>query len=104
MLVFLNSADRDEVRSVVEECLIGGLTLNPSLLCAVGRPDMTALVTELLALVDGPLFVQVTSVDSGQMTVDGQRLAGISSRVVIKVPCTDEGFKRAAASAEKEST
>jgi transaldolase len=92
VLVFLNSASSQEIQALLTHALVDGVTLNPSLLYQAGRADQLGLLRELLPLLDGPVFAQVTSVDSEQIVEEAHGLAAISPRVVVKLPSNQEGF------------
>ncbi|HHY46987.1 MAG TPA: fructose-6-phosphate aldolase [Firmicutes bacterium] len=99
MGIFIDSANTNEVREALRLGRIDGVTTNPSLLLRAaqetGRPQTeVAIVKELLGIVDGLVFVQVTASDEEGMVHEARRLAAISpDRVRIKVPCTPDGLR-----------
>jgi len=92
MLFFLDTADVNEVKALCETGMIDGITTNPSLAATSGIP-FSELITQMCALVDGPISAEVTALDAATMIAQGHQLAKISKNVTIKVPLTVEGLK-----------
>jgi transaldolase len=92
MKFFVDTADIDEIRSLVETGLVDGVTTNPSLVAQAGR-KFEEVLAEICAIVPGPVSAEVTATDLSGMLAEGRYLAKISSNVVIKVPLTMEGLK-----------
>ena len=51
-----------------------------------------ASIGNALELFDGPLAVQVSSLDSAEMIKQAKSLSTISSRIIVKIPCIQEGY------------
>lgn len=92
MLFFLDTADVNEVKELCETGMVDGITTNPSLAANSGIP-FSELITQMCALVDGPISAEVTALDAATMITQGRQLAKISKNVTIKVPSTVEGLK-----------
>ncbi|MBY0500395.1 MAG: fructose-6-phosphate aldolase [Alphaproteobacteria bacterium] len=92
MKFFVDTADITELRSLVETGLVDGVTTNPTLI-AHARRQFEEVLTEICAIVSGPVSAEVTAIDLEGMLAEGRHLAKISSNVVIKVPLTVEGLK-----------
>ncbi len=92
MKFFVDTADIEEIRSLVETGLVDGVTTNPSLVAQAGRQFEEALA-EICAIVPGPVSAEVTATDHLGMLAEGRHLAKIAPNVVIKVPLTMEGLK-----------
>lgn len=92
MKFFIDTANVDEIKKGLEMGLVDGVTTNPSLLSKVKKdPDKT--IKEILALVEGPVSLEVISKTSGPMCEEARRLAGLGPNVVVKIPMTEEGIK-----------
>jgi transaldolase len=91
MLIFLDSADPEEVQQAVESGLIAGVTTNPSLL--VQQKDPLGAMKAICQLVPGPVSLQVGAAQASEMVEQGRFLASLGSNVVVKVPLTPEGLK-----------
>lgn len=92
MLLFLDSANMEEIRQANEWGVISGVTTNPSLIAKEGR-NFEQVVREIAALVDGPISAEVLSLESAEMVEEAKVLARIHPNIVIKIPVTDQGLK-----------
>jgi len=93
MKFFIDTADVAEIRAAHEMGLIDGVTTNPSLIAKSGR-EFREVITEITAIVDGPISAEVIALDAPGMVREGQELAKINPKnIVIKVPMTAEGLK-----------
>jgi len=92
MLFFLDTADINEVKALVETGMVDGITTNPSLAASGGVP-FPELIARMCELVDGPVSAEVIALDAETMIAQGRQLAQISKNVTIKVPLTVDGLK-----------
>lgn len=93
MRLFLDTADISEIRWALATGLIDGVTTDPSLLAAelADREPFTH-VGEICELVDGPVTVQVISIEADGIYREGRELARIADNVVVEVPMIEEGI------------
>ncbi len=92
MKIFIDTADVEEIRKASSWGILDGVTTNPSLVAKTGR-DLEAVVREICTLVDGPVSVEVVSVDAEGMVEEGERLSRLHPNVVVKIPMVAEGLK-----------
>ncbi|MCP5083890.1 MAG: fructose-6-phosphate aldolase [Alphaproteobacteria bacterium] len=92
MKFFIDTADVEAIRELMETGLVDGVTTNPSLIAKSGR-DFKEVIAEICELVPGPVSAEVTAVEAGKMVEQGKHLAEIAKNVAIKVPLTMEGLK-----------
>jgi transaldolase len=92
MKFFVDTAETDEIRDLLETGLVDGVTTNPSLVAKSGR-DFVEVVKEICSITDGPVSAEVTATEAGAMVEEGKKLAQIASNVAIKVPLTWDGLK-----------
>ncbi|MBI4665550.1 MAG: fructose-6-phosphate aldolase [Nitrospinae bacterium] len=92
MKLFIDSADINEIREANSLGVIDGVTTNPSLVSKTGK-DFKTVIREILAEVDGPINLEVISLQADGMVAEGRELAKISENVVVKIPMTTEGLK-----------
>ncbi|HLB67940.1 MAG TPA: fructose-6-phosphate aldolase [Thermoplasmata archaeon] len=90
--IFLDTADIAEIREAVSWGVLDGVTTNPTLVSKTGR-KWGEVVQDILAVVDGPVNLEVTSEDAPSMVSEGRRLAKLHKNVVVKVQMTTEGLK-----------
>ena len=89
---FLDTADINEIKQAVEWGLIDGVTTNPSLVAKTGR-RLADVVNDIVKVVDGPISVEVLSLEADGMIREGRNLSQIHENIVIKVPMTLDGLK-----------
>lgn len=90
--IFLDTANIDEIREAASWGVLDGVTTNPSLVAKTGR-KWSEVVQDVLALVDGPISLEVTSTQAEDMIKEGRRLAKLHKNVVVKIQMTTEGLK-----------
>ena len=90
--IFLDTANIDEIREAASWGVLDGVTTNPTLVAKTGR-KWGEVVQDILALVDGPISLEVTSNDPDEMVKQGRQLAKLHKNVVVKVQMTTEGLK-----------
>lgn len=98
MKFFLDSAITDEIAYALDMWDIDGVTTNPRHVQVSGKPFMTVIreIGAVFAGTDKTVSVQTNpaSHDNYQAIVEeGRRLARLSPNFVIKMPCTQHGFK-----------
>lgn len=92
MKFFIDTANIQEIKEGLAFGMVDGVTTNPSLV-AREKKDFNRVIQEILAVVDGPVSLEVVSLDANGMLREGKKLAKLGSQVVIKVPMTTEGLK-----------
>ena len=92
MKFFIDSAEIAEIRELALTGLVDGITTNPSLIKQSGR-DFIEVITEICALVPGPVSAEVVATETGGMLTEARRLAAIASNVTVKLPLTWDGLK-----------
>ena len=92
MKFFVDTADTKEIRELADTGLLDGVTTNPSLVAKSGR-DFKEVISEICAIVEGPVSAEVTALDADTMIAEGKTLAKIAKNVAVKVPLTLDGLK-----------
>ena len=92
MKFFIDSADVNEIQGAIDLGLCDGVTTNPSLVAKTGKP-FAQVIREITAIVDGPISLEVTALDTEGMLAEARELAAIAENVVVKVPMTREGIR-----------
>ncbi|MFA4916948.1 MAG: fructose-6-phosphate aldolase [Syntrophales bacterium] len=92
MKFFIDTANADEIREGISLGMVDGVTTNPSLIAKENK-ECNELIKEILDLVDGPVSLEVLSLEATGMVEEGKKLARLGDNVVIKVPITTEGLK-----------
>lgn len=91
---FLDTAVIDEIRQGLDWGMVDGITTNPSLIAAQGKPYLPT-VQEIARLVPGPVSGEVLATELDEILDQGRRLAELAENVVVKVPLTPAGLSAA---------
>jgi transaldolase len=91
---FIDTADIDEIRQGLDWGMVDGVTTNPSLIAAQGKPYLPT-VQEIARLVPGPVSGEVLATELDEILDQGRRLAELAENVVVKVPLTPAGLSAA---------
>ncbi|MDF1679355.1 fructose-6-phosphate aldolase [Ponticaulis sp.] len=92
MKFFVDTAEIDEIKALLETGLLNGVTTNPSLIAKSGR-NILEVLKEICALVPGPVSGEVTTTVAADMIAEGKKLAEIADNLVVKLPLTFDGIK-----------
>ncbi len=92
MKFFLDTANVSEIREAHDLGVLDGITTNPSLVAKEGR-DYHEVVTEICAIVKGPVSAEVVAIDRDGMVEEGRVFSKIAPNVVVKCPLIPEGIK-----------
>jgi transaldolase len=92
MKFFVDSADTEEIKRLVDTGLVDGITTNPSLVAKSGRPYFS-LLEEITNLVSGPVSAEVLAEDFQDMLQEGRNLTAVAENIVVKLPLTIDGIK-----------
>jgi transaldolase len=92
MQIFIDSADVQELKALVQTGLVDGVTTNPSLVAKAGRNFFETL-QEICAALPGPVSAEVVAQDYETMLSEGRKLRGLAKNIVVKVPLTPDGLR-----------
>lgn len=91
MEFFIDTAHIEEIKTAASWGIIEGVTTNPSLVAKTGKSNQE-IITEIAAIVDGPISAEVIATDAKGMMSEGEKLAEIHPNIVIKLPMTKDGM------------
>lgn len=92
MKFFVDTAVIEEIAELNDLGMVDGVTTNPSLILKSGR-DIIEVITEICALVEGPVSAEVVATKAEEMIAEGRKLAAIAPNIAVKVPLTWDGLK-----------
>jgi len=92
MKFFIDTANIGEIREGIKMGMVDGVPTNPCLVAKEKR-DFGEVVREILDLVEGPVSLEVVSLEAEGMVDEARRLVELGDNVVVKVPMTVEGIK-----------
>lgn len=101
MQIWLDTADQARIQKAKQMGILYGVTTNPTIVARSGL-GLEDLLESLLRWQEGPVTAQVTGENADIMIQQGQALFDFSSRLVIKVPVTEEGLKTLHALSQKK--
>lgn len=96
MKFFIDTADLKEIREAQDLGVLDGVTTNPSLMAKVGISGKEAIFNHYRAIcdiVDGDVSAEVIATDFAGMVREGEELAKIDKKIVVKIPMIKEGIK-----------
>lgn len=91
MELWLDTHSLESIRRAQAMGILHGVTTNPSIVAASGRP-LHDLLLDLLHLQRGPVAVQVIAANAPDMIQQARTLSQLSPRLIIKVPVTEAGL------------
>lgn len=100
MKFFVDSADINEIRPVVEWGMCDGVTTNPSLVAKTGKP-LAQVIQEITELVDGPISIEATALDYAGLMKEARQIAALHDNLVVKIPMTKDGIRATRACADE---
>jgi len=92
MKFFIDTANIEEIREANAMGILDGVTTNPSLIAKEGKPFQETILT-ICEIVNGPVSVEVTSLEAAGMMREAEEYAGWHKNVVVKLPTIAEGVK-----------
>jgi len=92
MKFFVDTADVAEIADLAATGLLDGVTTNPSLIAKSGR-NFLEVVTEICAIVDGPVSAEVVALDYDGMIREADIVRKLAGNVCVKLPLTMDGLK-----------
>ncbi|HYE61897.1 MAG TPA: fructose-6-phosphate aldolase [Phycisphaerales bacterium] len=92
MLIYVDTANIDEIKQAHDLGVLDGVTTNPTLIAKEGV-DYSKRLADICKIVTGPVSAEVISTDFKGMMREGEAHAKIAPNIVVKLPCTTDGLK-----------
>ena len=96
MKFFIDTANLEEIKEAQDLGVLDGVTTNPSLMAKEGISGEQNVINHykaICAIVDGDVSAEVISTDYAGMIKEGEILAQLDSKIVVKVPMIKDGVK-----------
>ena len=96
MKFFIDTANLQQIQEAQDLGVLDGVTTNPSLMAKEGISGEENVINHYKAIceiVDGDVSAEVISTTFEEMIVEGEKLAALHPRIVVKVPMIKEGIK-----------
>ena len=96
MKFFIDTANLEQIKEAQDLGVLDGVTTNPSLMAKEGISGEENVINHYKAIcdiVDGDVSAEVISTDYEGMIKEGEALAALDSKIVVKVPMIKDGIK-----------
>ncbi len=96
MKFFIDTANLDDIKQAYDLGVLDGVTTNPSLMAKegiTGKANIRAHYKAICEIVDNNVSAEVISTDFKGIIEEGEELAKIDDKIVVKVPMIKEGVK-----------
>ncbi len=89
---FIDTASIEEIKKYARIGIVDGVTTNPALIAVEDR-DIESIVYEICEIIDGPVSVEVTSLEVDSMIKEAKALSAMHKNIVVKFPAIRNGFE-----------
>ncbi len=96
MKFFIDTANLEQIKEAQDLGVLDGVTTNPSLMAKEGISGDENVINHykaICAIVDGDVSAEVISTTYEEMIKEGEALAALDSKIVVKVPMINDGVK-----------
>ena len=96
MKFFIDTANLVQIQEAQELGVLDGVTTNPSLMAKEGisgDANVKAHYKAICAIVDGDVSAEVIATDYEGMIKEGEELAALDEKIVVKIPMIKDGVK-----------
>ncbi|MBL6683044.1 MAG: fructose-6-phosphate aldolase [Cryomorphaceae bacterium] len=96
MKFFIDTANLAQIQEAQELGVLDGVTTNPSLMAKEGisgDANVKAHYKAICAIVDGEVSAEVIATDYEGMIKEGEELAALDEKIVVKIPMIKDGVK-----------
>jgi transaldolase len=96
MKFFIDTANLNEIREAQDLGVLDGVTTNPSLMAKEGikgKDSVFSHYKSICDIVDGDVSAEVIATDFKGIVHEGEELAEIDNKIVVKVPMIKDGVK-----------
>ena len=96
MKFFIDTANLEQIKEAQELGVLDGVTTNPSLMAKEGisgTENVKAHYKAVCDIVDGDVSAEVIATEYDAMIKEGEELAAIDEKIVVKIPMIKDGVK-----------
>jgi transaldolase len=96
MKFFIDTANLAQIKEAQALGVLDGVTTNPSLMAKEGikgQDNILKHYVDICNIVDGDVSAEVIATDLKGMIEEGERLAALHPRIVVKIPMIGDGVK-----------
>jgi len=92
-LIFVDTANLDEIREAAAWGVLDGVTTNPTLMFKAGTANRKEQTLKIVDIVQGSVSAEVISTDAPGMIEEAREILSWSDHVYVKIPTIPEGLK-----------
>ena len=96
MKFFIDTANLAQIKEAQDLGVLDGVTTNPSLMAKEGisgEENVLAHYRAICEIVDGDVSAEVIATDFEGMVREGEALAALDEKIVVKIPMVKDGVK-----------
>ncbi len=96
MKFFIDTANLDQIKEAQDLGVLDGVTTNPSLMAKEGISGKDKVLQHYIAIcniVDDNVSAEVIATDFDEIIKEGEELAALNDKIVVKVPMIKDGVK-----------
>ncbi len=96
MKFFIDTANLDQIKEAYDLGVLDGVTTNPSLMAKegiTGEANVTAHYKAICDIVDDNVSAEVIATTFDEIIAEGEALAALNPKIVVKVPMIKDGVK-----------
>ncbi|WP_432708196.1 fructose-6-phosphate aldolase [Pedobacter sp.] len=96
MKFFIDTANLDQIKEAQDLGVLDGVTTNPTLMAKegiTGEANVTAHYQAICDIVDDNVSAEVISTTYDEMIKEGEALAKLNPKIVVKIPMIKDGVK-----------
>lgn len=96
MKFFIDTANLSDIQEAQDLGVLDGVTTNPSLMAKegiAGKENVLAHYKKICDIVDGHVSAEIIATTFDEMIKEGEELAAIDEKIVVKVPMIKDGIK-----------
>ena len=104
MKFFIDTANLAQIKEAHELGVLDGVTTNPSLMAKEGISGKDRVLkhyVDICNITDGDVSAEVIATTFDEMVIEGEELASLHERIVVKLPMIKDGVKAAKYFSEK---
>lgn len=96
MKFFIDTANLAQIKEAQDLGILNGVTTNPSLMAKENIKGKEAILQHyktICEITDGDVSAEVLSINYEEMIKEGEELAALDEKIVVKIPMTKDGVK-----------
>ena len=96
MKFFIDTANLEQIKEAQDLGVLDGVTTNPSLMAKegiTGKDNVLRHYKAICDIVEGDVSAEVIATDYEGMIAEGEKLAAIDPKIVVKIPMVKDGIK-----------